>query len=450
MNLDEKINELAKDAYGCYDIPFDSYNSLNLKRGLRNHDGTGVLAGVTRVCEVHGYVMSEDEKSPIPGKLSYRGYDINDLTANPGIDGRFGFEEIAYLLLFGKLPTLDELKVFCDYIAQSRELPNYFVEDMILKAPSRNIMNKMARSVLTLYSYDDNPDAIDIENVMRQSLTLLAQMPMLAAYAYSAKVHHFDKKSLIIHQPKSELSTAENLLRMLNITKQFTPLDAHILDTALMLHMEHGGGNNSTFSCRVLSSTGTDTYSAIGGAICSLKGPKHGGANARVIGMIDDLQNSVSDWTNETQVYDYLTKIIKKQAYDKSGLIYGMGHAVYTLSDPRAVLLKKKAKMLCDEKGEMEMYHLYSTIERLAPQVYKDVTGKEKIMCANVDLYSGLVYRMLKIPDELFTPLFAIARTAGWCAHRMEEIISGGKIIRPAYKTLIKRDRKYVDIYHRQ
>ena len=340
--------------------------------------------------------------------------------------------------------------MFCEYIAESRELPNYFVEDMILKAPSRNIMNKMARSVLTLYSYDDNPDATDIENVMRQSLTLLAQMPMIAAYAYSAKVHHFDKKSLIIHQPKSELSTAENLLRMLNMTKQFTPLDAHILDTALMLHMEHGGGNNSTFSCRVLSSTGTDTYSAIGGAICSLKGPKHGGANARVIGMIDDLQNSVSDWTNENQVYDYLVKIIKKQAYDKSGLIYGMGHAVYTLSDPRAVLLKKKAKMLCDEKGEMEMYHLYSTIERLAPQVYKDVTGKEKIMCANVDLYSGLVYRMLKIPDDLFTPLFAIARTAGWCAHRMEEIISGGKIIRPAYKTLIKRDRKYVDIYHRQ
>ncbi|MBQ7901167.1 MAG: citrate synthase, partial [Clostridia bacterium] len=322
MEYSKKISELATKAYDYYNIPFNSYSSLNLKRGLRNHDGTGVLAGLTRICEVHGYVMSEDEKTPIQGQLSYRGYDINDLTRNPGIDHRFGFEEIAYLLMFGNLPSDAELRSFCDCLAELRELPDYFAEDMIIKAPSRNVMNKMARSVLALYSYDDNPDSTDLENVMRQSLLLLARMPILAVYGYSAKVHHYDHKSLIMHNPKPQLSTAENLLRMLSSYKQFTPLEAEVLDTALMLHAEHGGGNNSTFSCRVLSSTGTDTYSAIASAICSLKGPKHGGANAQVIGMMDDLQDSVSDWTNENQVYDYLLKVVKKEAYDKSGLIY--------------------------------------------------------------------------------------------------------------------------------
>ncbi len=444
--MENKINNFTDRSYECYNIPADSYSSHNLKRGLRNQDGTGVLAGVTKICQVHGYVMSEDEKTPIEGQLSYRGYDINDLTKSPGINKRFGFEEIAYLLMFGELPTKDELISFCQYLAQHRDLPEYFAEDMILKAPSRNIMNKMARSVLTLYSYDDNPDATDLQNVMHQSLVLLARMPLLAAYGYSAKVHHYDKKSLIIHNPKPELSTAENLLRMLSSNKKFTPLEAEVLDTSLMLHAEHGGGNNSTFSCRVLSSSGTDTYSAISSAICSLKGPKHGGANAQVIGMMDDLQNTVADWTNESQIYDYLIKIIKKQAYNKSGLIYGMGHAVYTLSDPRAVLLKEKARQLCNEKGEMELFNMYTTVEKLAPKAFAEVKGVEKVMCANVDLYSGLIYRMLKIPQEMFTPIFAIARTAGWCAHRMEELKSGGKIIRPAYKTIIKKGKHYTDI----
>ena len=449
MDMTEKMKNLTREAYDCYDIPSNSYSSHNLKRGLRNADGTGVLAGVTRVSEVHGYVMSEDEKLPIEGKLTYRGYDIYDLTRDPGINHRFGFEEITYLLMFGKLPTDDQLNEFCAYLAQHRDLPEYFVEDMILKAPSQNIMNKMARSVLALYSYDDEPDPTNIENIMRQSLQLVARMPMIAAYGYSAKVHHYDKKSLVLHQPKPELSTAENLLRMLSYKKKYTPLDAEVLDTALMLHAEHGGGNNSTFTTRVLSSSGTDTYSAIGSAICSLKGPKHGGANAQVIGMFDDLQANVSDWTNEDQIYEYLVKIVRKEAYNKTGLIYGMGHAVYTLSDPRAVLLKEKAKKLCQERGEMDIFNLYDTVERLSPSVFKEITGKQKTICANVDLYSGLVYRLLKIPEEMFTPLFAVARTAGWCAHRMEEVISGGRIIRPAYKNLIKHGMEYVDISKR-
>ena len=442
----KKIMEYADKSYEYYNITPDSYSSHNLKKGLRNQDGTGVLAGVTRLSQVHGYVMSEDEKTPIEGQLFYRGFDIFDLTKNPGINNRYGFEEIAYLLMFGNLPTKDELLTFCEYLSSNRELPQYFAEDMILKAPSRNVMNKMARSVLTLYSYDDNPDDTDIHNVMRQSLELLARMPLIASYGYSAKIHHFDKKSLILHNPKPELSTAENLLRMLSKNKQFTELEAEVLDMALMLHAEHGGGNNSTFTCRVLSSSGTDTYSAIGSAICSLKGPKHGGANSQVIGMIDDLLNTVKNWSDEKQVYDYLIRTVQKRTYDKSGLIYGMGHAVYTLSDPRAVLLKQQAKRLCEAKDKMDIFNLYDTIERLTPTAFAEVKGSQKVMCANVDLYSGLIYRLLNIPQEMFTPIFAIARTAGWCAHRLEELISGGKIIRPAYKTVFKKGRQYINI----
>ncbi len=447
--MDNFINSLIDKSYDCYNIPVNSYSSHNLKKGLRNQDGTGVLAGVTRISQVHGYVMSEDEKTPIEVQLNYRGYEITDLTSSPGINNRYGFEEIAYLLLFGELPTKEQLIKFCEYLSEHRELPEYFAEDMILKAPSRNVMNKMARSVLAMYSYDNNLDVTDLENVMRQSLELLARMPLIAAYGYSAKIHHFDKKSLIIHNPKPHLSTAENLLRMLSSNKQFTPLEAEVLDTSLMLHAEHGGGNNSTFTCRVLSSSGTDTYSAIGGALCSLKGPKHGGANAQVIGMMDDLQDTVSDWTNPNQIYDYLVRTVRKETYDKSGLIYGMGHAVYTLSDPRAVLLKEKARQLCNEKGEMELFNMYNTVEELAPKAFEEIKGSKKVMCANVDLYSGLIYRMLKIPQEMFTPIFAIARTAGWCAHRMEELISGGKIVRPAYKTVIKKGKLYNDIDQR-
>ena len=449
MDTANVINQLTKQAYSYYNIPVNTYSSPNLKRGLRNQDGTGVLAGLTGICEVHGYIMSEDEKIAIPGELSYRGYYINDLAKNPGINKRFGFEETAYLLMFGALPTRGQLETFCEFLAENRYLPEYFVEDMILKAPSRNIMNKMARSVLTLYSYDENPDATDIENIMRQSLILLARMPMIAVYGYSAKKHHFDKKSLILHQPKAELSTAENLLRMLSARKEFTPLDAEILDLALMIHAEHGGGNDSTFTCRVLSSTGTDTYSAIGSAICSLKGPKHGGANIAVTGMIDDICANVDDISNEKQVRDYLIKILNKQAYDRSGLIYGMGHAVYTTSDPRAVLLKEKARVLSEERNMQEMFNLYDTIERIAPKIFAEVKGDTKAICANVDFYSGFIYRMLNIPEDMFTPLFAIARTVGWCAHRMEEVISGGRIIRPAYKSICKKTKKYIPIDNR-
>ena len=449
MKNNKEIHNMARSAYDEYNIPLEAYTSPNLKRGLRNHDGSGVIAGVTKVCEVHGYVMSEDEKTPIPGELIYRGYNLYDLTKNYGINRRFGFEEIAYLLIFGKLPTQSELESFCAFLAENRELPDYFVEDMILKAPSRNIMNKMARSVLALYSYDDNPDATDIENIMRQSLQLLSQMPMISVYSYSTKKHHYDKKSLILHQPKAGLSTAENLLRMLNPTKEFTKLDAEVLDLALMIHAEHGGGNNSSFTCRVLSSSGTDTYSAIGGAICSLKGPKHGGANSAVIGMMDNICENVKDWSNENEVREYLIKILQKKAYNKTGLIYGIGHAVYTMSDPRAVILKEQAKKLSDAKGQQSLFNLYETIERIAPQTFAEVTGKDKALCANVDFYSGFLYRMLNIPEEMFTPLFAIARTAGWCAHRIEEVISGGRIIRPAYKSLCKKDAVYNTIENR-
>lgn len=432
-----------------YHIDKDEYLSYQVKRGLRNMDGSGVLAGLTNVSEVHGYVVSESEKFPIQGELSYRGYNINDLTKSFGIDNRFGFEEISYLLLFGSLPSKDELTEYCSFLAKSRELPPSFLEDMILKNPSHDIMNKLARSVLTLYSYDKNPDDCSIENVLTQSIKLLARIPVIAAHAYSAKKHYFDNKSLIIHRPKPELSIAENLLRMLSKNKEFTEEDAQILDTTLMLHAEHGGGNNSTFTCRVLSSSGTDTYSAIGSAISALKGPRHGGANAKVMSMMENIKKNVSNWQNRDEVYEYLCKIVRKEASDKSGLIYGMGHAVYTLSDPRAIILKQNALKLAERLGYMEEFRLYSLIEELSPKVFEDVKKQKKVMCANVDLYSGFVYKMLKIPPEIYTPLFAISRTSGWCAHRIEEIISGGKIIRPAYKSLCRNSREYIPMSER-
>ncbi len=449
-NINSRMSELTKKAQECYFVDPSEYNKYNVKRGLRNKDGSGVLAGFTNISEVHGYIMSEDEKTAILGELSYRGYDINDLVSNAGINKRYGFEEICYLLLMGTLPKKDELEIFCQYLAENRELPEYFIEDMILKAPSRDVMNKMARSVLTLYSYDDNPDECTIENIMRQSIQLIARMPLIAVYGYNAKRHHFDKKSLILHQPKPHLSIAENLLRMLNPNKEFTNFDAEVLDTALMLHAEHGGGNNSAFTCRVLSSSGTDTYSAIAGAISSLKGPKHGGANVQVIKMMDNIMKNVGDWTNDNEIYDYLEKIVRKRANDRSGLIYGMGHAVYTLSDPRTNLLKEKAEKLSKQKNLSEEFELYTRIEKLAPKVFADVKGDTKQLCANVDFYSGFVYKMLNIPTEMYTPIFAIARVAGWCAHRLEEVLCSGRIIRPAYKSLAKKTAKeYVPIDER-
>ncbi len=449
ININSDFSSKHSEVTDYYRIDKDEYLSYQVKRGLRNMDGSGVLAGLTNVSEVHGYVVSESEKMPIQGELSYRGYNINDLTRSYGIDNRFGFEEISYLLLFGTLPTRSELTEYCDFLAQSRELPAFFTEDMILKNPSKDIMNKLARSVLTLYSYDKNPDDYSIENVITQSIKLMARMPINAAHAYSAKRHYFDNKSLILHRPKAELSIAENLLRMLSKNKEFTEEDARILDTTLMLHAEHGGGNNSTFTCRVLSSSGTDTYSAVASAISSLKGPRHGGANAKVMSMMSDIQKNVHNWENKDEIYEYLCKIVRKEAHDKSGLIYGVGHAVYTLSDPRAVILKANAKSLADRLGYQEEYNLYATIEELAPIVFKDEKQQSKMICANVDFYSGFVYKMLKIPPEIYTPLFAISRTAGWCAHRIEEIISGGKIIRPAYKSLCRNSREYVPIEER-
>ena len=444
------MSNLRDKANDRYVIDSKYYDMYNVKRGLRNRDGSGVMAGFTNISEVHGYVINEDEKHPMPGELIYRGYNINDLIPNAGINKRYGFEEIAFLLLIGELPSERELQAFSSYLAEIRSLPANFTEDMILKAPSRDIMNKMARSVLALYSYDDNPDDCDMENILRQSIQLLARMPLVGVYAYNTKIHNFDNKSLILHNPKPELSTAENLLRILKPNKEFTQLDAEVLDTALMLHAEHGGGNNSTFTCRVLSSTGTDTYSALSAAIGSLKGPKHGGANVKVIKMIENIKENVKDISNDKELFDYLVKIVRKEANDFSGLIYGMGHAVYTLSDPRTSLLKEKARLLSVEKNMEEEFNLYERIEKMAPQVFAEVKGDVKTICANVDFYSGFVYKMLNIPLEMYTPIFAIARTAGWCAHRIEEVVCGGRIIRPAYKSLCRKlNRQYSYINER-
>ncbi len=442
----QEIEHLYSTILETYSIPAENYSKYEVKRGLRNLDGSGVLAGLTKVSEVHGYIVSEDEKHPVDGTLAYRGYDLGDLVENCGIGGRYRFEQVCFLLLEGRMPySEDEFSQFLEFLHDSSQLPDSFVEDNVLKMPSRDIMNKLARSVLTLYSYDANPDSCDIKNILRQSVQLIAQMPILGAYAYRAKRHYFDNSSLILHQPKNEFSIAENLLRMLRSNKTFDETEAEILDLALMLHAEHGGGNNSTFTCRVLSSSGTDTYGAIAAAICSLKGPRHGGANAKVIQMFEHIKANVSNWEDEQEVYEYLTKIVRKEAFDNSGLIYGMGHAVYTKSDPRAVILKEKAALLAEKTGNMEEFKLYELVERLGKEVLKAEKDPTKVVCANVDFYSGFVYRMLNIPPEMFTPIFAMARVSGWCAHRIEEVISGGRIIRPAYKAICRNGSKKVN-----
>ncbi|MBR2476633.1 MAG: citrate/2-methylcitrate synthase [Clostridia bacterium] len=443
---DQEIDHLYSTILETYSIPSENYSKFEVKRGLRNLDGSGVLAGLTKVSEVQGYIISQDEKVPVDGTLAYRGYDIGDLVENCNVGGRYRFEQVCFLLLEGRLPSSqDEFDEFLEFLNESSTLPDSFTEDMILKQPSKDIMNKLARSVLTLYSYDEDPDNCEIRNILRQSVQLIAQMPILGAYAYRAKRHYFDGSSLILHSPKREFSIAENLLRMLRSNKTFDPQEAEILDLALMLHAEHGGGNNSTFTCRVLSSSGTDTYGAIAAAISALKGPRHGGANAKVIQMFDHIKANVNEWTDEQEVYDFLTKIVRKEAFDHSGLIYGMGHAVYTSSDPRAVILKEKARILAEKTGNLEEFNLYELVERLGKEVLKNEKDPTKVVCANVDFYSGFVYRMLNIPPEMFTPIFAMARVAGWCAHRIEEVISGGRIIRPAYKAICKGGSKKVN-----
>ena len=413
------------------------YEKYDVKRGLRNHDGTGVMAGVTLIGNVKGYIVEDGEKVPAPGRLYYRGINVEELIDGFTAAGRFGFEETAYLLMFGGLPTQEELEQFRDILAFYRDLPPNFTEDMILTAPAQNIMNKLARSVLALYSYDPDPDNNTLPTEMLQAIRLIARFPTIVAHAFAAKKHYFDRESLYLHRSQPELSVAENFLYSVRHDNQFTKEEARLLDLCLVLHMEHGGGNNSAFACRVLSSSGTDIYSAIAAAVGSLKGPKHGGANARVMAMFDEIEANVKDWKDDGELSDYLTKILKKEAGDGSGLIYGMGHAVYTLSDPRAVILKQFAKKVAADKGMLDEFELFEAVERLTPGLFHAITGQDKAMCANVDMYSGLVYKMMGIPPELYTPLFAIARIVGWCAHRVEEVYNPyGRIIRPAYKAV--------------
>ena len=399
------------------------------------------------LCTTYDIYNIESEQ-PVPGRLIYRGIDINDLVAGCVADDRFGFEETAWLLLFGELPSRDQLKGFSGLLSSCRELPDYFAEDMIIKAPSPNIMNKLARSVLALYSYDDNPEDLSMENVLRQSIELIAMMPTIMVYAYQVKRRHYDQESMYFHPMVAGLSTSQTILHSLRADSAYTDKEAKLLDLCLMLHAEHGGGNNSTFAARVLSSSGTDTYSAIAAAIGSLKGPKHGGANIKVARMMECIKTGVKNWEDDEEVAAFLKRIIRKEEGDGSGLIYGMGHAVYTLSDPRAILLKKYAYDLAEEKGFGPEFRLVEAVERLTPQVFLEEKGNDKAMCANVDMYSGLVYRALGIPEDLFTPLFAVARMAGWCAHRIEELTTGGRIIRPAYKA-IARQKPYTPLSER-
>ena len=400
---------------------------LGVKRGLRNPDGTGVLAGLTNVCDVVGYDKTPDGKvAPIPGKLIYRGINVEKIVEEAYQKDRFMFEEVIWLLLFGTLPTAGELAQFCEILESHRALPDGFAEDMIMKAPSPNIMNKMARSVLALYSYDDNPDDPSLENNMRQAIQLIARLPTIMTYAYQVKRRHFDRQSMFFHPLDPNHSTAEAILNAIRPDRVFTDEEAKLLDLCMILHAEHGGGNNSTFTTRVLSSTGTDIYSAISAAIGSLKGPRHGGANHRVMMMMDDLMGHVKNWESDDEVGSYLEKIVRKEAGDRSGLIYGMGHAVYTLSDPRAVILKENARKMAEEHGMLRKFELFERVEKLSPDVFAKVKNDRKVISANVDFYSGLVYEMLGIPSDLYTPMFAVSRIAGWCAHRIEEVMTPG------------------------
>ena len=442
------IDNLCEELKNSTAFQISSRDNVDIKRGLRNADGTGVMVGCTKIGSVQGYAIMDGEKTPMEGRLIYRGYDIMQLISGFTKDKRFGFEEVAYLLLFGRLPTQEEYDAFRAMLSDTMALPAGFTEDMILKAPSSNIMNKLARSVLVLYSYDDNPDSTELSNMVRQCLQLLARFPIIVAHAYAAKVHYFDNGSLVLHRPVPGYSIAENFLHSIRPDSQFTEEEARLLDLCLVIHAEHGGGNNSAFTCRVLSSSGTDTYSAIAAAVGSLKGPKHGGANQRVAAMFEEIKQNVNDWNDDDELSAYLEKILRKEAGDGSGLIYGMGHAIYTISDPRAMVLKQSARALAEKTGLLQEWELLESIERLTPEVFHRVTGSDKAMCANVDFYSGLVYRMLNIPEDLYTPLFAIARIAGWCSHRIEEVMTSNRIIRPAYKSL-NRNLLYIPMPER-
>ena len=431
-----ELRRLAAKSAECSKIDPELNTRYDVKRGLRDLNGKGVLVGLTEISEVSSTKIVNGESVPADGELFYRGYNVKDLIAGLPEDSHFGFEECTYLLLFGKLPKKHELRDFSALLSSYRTLPTSFVRDIIMKAPSKDMMNTLARSVLTLYSYDEMADDVSLPNVLRQCLQLISLFPLLSVYGYQAYKHYHDGASLFIHSPKEEYSTAENILRILRSDKQFTPLEAKVLDIALMLHAEHGGGNNSTFTTHVVSSSGTDTYSAIAAALGSLKGPKHGGANIKVVRMFRDMKEQVKDWTNENEICDYLTRLLDKKAFDNAGLIYGMGHAVYSVSDPRARIMERFAEGLSKEKGREDEYGLYMRVARLAPQVIAEKRRIYKGVSANVDFYSGFIYSMLDLPMELYTPIFACARIAGWSAHRIEELINAGKIIRPAYKAI--------------
>ena len=449
VQIEDKIlKKLSRKAQENNKIDAELFTKYQVKRGLRDIDGRGVLVGLTEIGDVRSYIIEENEMIPMPGKLFYRGFDIYDIVNGFMKKESFGFEETCYLLLFGNLPTRQELKDFKNLLSEYRNLPDDFVRDMILKMPSKDIMNSIARSVLAFYSLDDSADDTSIENVLRQCLILIACFPLMAVYGYQACTHYHDNNSLFIHSPQPNLSTAENILHMLRPNSQYTKLEATLLDLALVLHAEHGGGNNSTFVTHVVTSSGSDTYSVMAAALGSLKGPRHGGANIKVVQMFDNIKQNIKDWTDDREVEEYLMKILNKEAFDGSGLIYGIGHAVYSVSDPRAVIFKEHVAKLAKEKGLENEYNLYSKIEKLAPEIVGKIRKMYKGVSANVDFYSGFVYRMLDIPPELFTPIFAISRISGWSAHRIEEIVNAGKIIRPAYKNVVKR-KGYIDIEER-
>lgn len=443
--ITEDIIKLTNISKKRCSIDAELYSKYDVKRGLRDLNGKGVLTGLTEISEIQSFAMEDGKSVPTEGKLFFRGIDVEDIVAGAMKDNRFGFEEVSYLLLFGDLPTDKKLNDFTELLAGYRTLPTNFVRDVIMKAPTSDMMNSLLRSVLTLFAYDNNANDTSLPNVMRQCLQLIANFPVLAVYGYQAYNHYICGNSLVIHTPKPELSTAENILHMLRSDSKYSEIEAHILDVALILHAEHGGGNNSTFTTHVVTSSGSDTYSTVAAALGSLKGPKHGGANIKVIEMFNDMKNVLRDWKDEDEIKGYLVDLLHKRAFDKAGLIYGMGHAVYSLSDPRANILKSYVKELSKEKGMEDEFLLYSLVERLAPEIIAEERKIYKGVSANVDFYSGLVYHMLGLPLQLFTPIFAIARIAGWSAHRIEELVNAGKIIRPAYVSVAER-REYMPL----
>ncbi len=443
-----ELEHLAEIAVKNNLLNHELFNKYQVKRGLRDIDGRGVLVGLTEIGDVHSYILDENDIIPVPGRLRYRGIDIVDLSNGFMKDGRYGFEETGYLLLFGDLPKRQELESFERLLCEFRKLPENFVRDLILKAPSKDIMNLLARSVLGLYSYDEKADDTSVKNVLQQCIRLIACFPTIAVYGYQTLSHYYKDKSLFIHSPQAGLSTAENILYMIRPDSSYTKLEATLLDLALVLHAEHGGGNNSAFVTHVVTSSGTDTYSVMAAALGSLKGPRHGGANIKVIQMFEDMKQNVKDWEDEEEIENYLTMILRRDAFDRSGLIYGIGHAVYSISDPRAVIFKEYVARLAKEKGFEKEYNLYAAVEKLAPKVIEEQRKMYKGVSANIDFYSGFVYRMLGIPYEMYTPIFAISRITGWSAHRIEEIVNAGRIIRPAYKCVAKK-RNYVSIDER-